>query len=580
MHRRGQSIPMEYILKWLVLIVAGILCFEPAAAQTEQPSAAKYWIFFGDRGEQETSVRYDVTREALVRRARRGSGAPSSVDYHVSRAYIAALHDLGIQPVVESRWMNAVSAFLTAEQERAVTELEFVDHLRLVGGGSPSRVLETASGQHDVMPSRLKLAHSAAANAFPTLSHAGPLALDYGLSETQLAVVNAIPPLEAGINGAGVRLGFLDASFLGLQHQALQHLHLSGRAETKDFTRRAQSDSHGLSVVSVAAGYAPGELIGPAYGARIFGAITEYAPTETNAEEDYFVAGLEWLEAMGADVVSASIGYTTFDLGQRDYTANDLDGDTGITTRAADRAASLGITFVAAAGNQGCSSPSRCWYYVGTPADGDSVIAVGGINRDSTRYSGSSYGPTADGRIKPDVAAMATQVRVAVPGDEYKSSGGTSFAAPMVAGIVAQMLQVNPSLTPMEVLDILRQTASQAENPDSSLGWGIVNAAAAIQIAVDLNSDEFPSSPELQVQAYPNPATDYLFIHINARGIERPRVHLYDVLGRSVESRAADVRHPSRNLISLDITGLSAGVYVYIVEADGTRSSGTVVVVR
>lgn len=576
---------MRNFLTCVFVAVVGIVILEPVAAQSARPGDAKYWIFFTDRGEMEMATRYVLTPEALARRARRGSVHPSSIDYHVSPEYVAALRQLDVQPIVESRWMNAVSALLSDEQHRAVINLTFVDRVAPVARGGPARSALEFATRNDVTwapAAQIRNPWSSSIVSDATrLSHSGSLALDYGLSEVQLALVNAIAPLEAGINGTGVRLGFLDASYFGLDHSALEHLHLRGRAELKDFTGQTQSGSHGLSVVSVAAGYAPGNLIGPAHGAYILGATTEYVPTETNAEEDYFVAGLEWLEASGADIVSASIGYTTFDIGQRSYTPNDLDGDTGVTTRAADRAASLGITFVAAAGNEGCSSPSSCWYYVGTPADGDSVIAVGGVNPNGTRFFASSYGPTADDRIKPDVAAMATGVHIAIPGDEYISARGTSFAAPMVAGIVAQMLQVNPSLAPMEVLDILRQTASQTENPDNSLGWGVVDAAAAVQVAADLHLEEdVPSSKALVTQAYPNPATDYLFIHINARSVHRPRVRLYDVLGRSVPAEAADIRYPSSNLISLKTTSLAAGVYVFIVEAEGMRASGTFVVAR
>lgn len=578
---------MKYLLTWVIVAAAALLGPRPAAAQAES-TATKYWVYFVDRGAWDPSVRYVVTPEALARRARRGTGAPSSTDYHVSTDYVAALQQLGVQPIVESRWMNAVSALLTEAQRQTVAELKFVDRLVPVGrGGRPAsefessaltRATHSSAAAMDIVSERLTGVDARFGRSL--FSNNGTAALDYGASETQLSLVNAIPPLEAGINGAGVILGFLDASFLGLDHPALQHLHMDRRAELRNFTGREQSDSHGLSVVSVAAGYAPGELIGPAYGAHILGATTEYAPSETNAEEDYFVAGLEWLEAMGADVVSASIGYTTFDPGQKDYTPEDLDGDTGITTRAADRAVALGITFVAAAGNQGCSSPRQCWYYVGTPADGDSVIAVGAVTSSGSRSAFSSLGPTADGRIKPDVAAQGSAVYLATPDGQYAFSRGTSFAAPMVSGIVAQMLQANPSLRPMEVRDILRQTASQAENPDSALGWGIVDAAAAVQIAIDLGADEIPSSEALEVQAYPNPATDYVFIDINARALHRQSVRVYDVLGRSVDLQALNVRYPSLNLVSLETASLPGGVYFYTIDADAMRAGGTFVVVR
>lgn len=554
---------MKTVAAWVLLVLIGWLTVEGATAQPTQTDDPKYWIFFKDRGgKAEQRMRYPIAPEAMERRARKGAAFSAAADFRVSPEYLTMLRDLGITPVIESRWLNAVSAHLHAAQREAVMLLPFVSRIRPVGRSAPAR---TASVDEVTESMMLPL---------------GSSSLEYGPSEVQLALVNAIPPLDAGFNGSGVRLGFLDTPYLGLLHASLQHLHSEERVIIEDFTGLEQSDDHGQSVISVAAGFDPGQLIGPAHGAFILAAATEYVPTETNAEEDYFVAGLEWLESMGADVVSASVGYFTFDAGQRDYTQNDLDGDTAVTTRAADQAAAMGVTMVSAAGNEACSSPESCWYYVITPADGDSVIAVGGVTRDSTRSWFSSFGPTADGRIKPDVAALGTSVYNAAPGGGYRFANGTSFAAPMVSAIVAQMLQANPALEPMEVRDILRNTASRAENPNNAIGWGIVNADAAVKVAIALGVDEDIDPERPTVQAYPNPATDYLFIHINARSLNRPRLYLHDVLGRRVDSGSVDVQHASGELISLSTSSLPSGVYVYTILTDSARANGSFVIVR
>lgn len=551
---------MKQLLIWVLVAASSASIYGSASAQWSTSGETKYWIFFEDERDADRANRATISSEARERRARRGSAVPASADYHVAGSHLDALDDLGIEPVVESRWLNAVSAYLSEQEYRAVADLAFVSGLRPVGRATEAdAALEVPS--------------------VPFEETSGPLALEYGPSELQLALVNAIPNLEMGINGEGVRLGFLDASFADLSHESLQHLHVDERVQIKLFTD-SQGGSHGLSVVSVAAGFAPGNLIGPAHGAYILGATTEYVPTETNAEEDYFVAGLEWLEAMGADVVNASIGYTTFDPEQQNYTPEDLDGATGITTRAADMAVARGITFVGAAGNEGCSSPDFCWYYTNTPADGDSVIAVGGVTSDSVRSSFSSRGPTADGRIKPDVAALGTSVYIAIPGGPYGRSGGTSFAAPMVAGIVAQMLQVNPALEPVEIASILKQTASQANNPDNELGWGIVDASAAVQVAVDLGDEDLPAPVALEAEAYPNPATDYLFIDIKSPPTHPPAVIVYDVLGRKMGPGEIQIRSTSRDLISITTSRLPAGVYFFTVESDSGRTSGTFIVAR
>lgn len=531
-----------------------------------QEVGQKYWIYLSDKPETQP---VKISERALRRRANRGAVRPDWYDRPVSRSYVSELRAVGVEPVVESRWLNAVSAYLSDRARARIAALPFV-----------RRVEPLATTTRLSAMSRAPV--SAGITAEPSVGPAAspPLVFNliYGPSEKQLANINAIEPLENGINGAGVRLGFLDTPYNEFQHPVFDHLTSSRRLiDIRDFAG-PQSSTHGLSVASVAVGFQEGALIGPAHGAEVLAAITEYAPTETNQEEDNFVAGLEWLEQNGADVVNVSLGYTTFDSTQQSYTIEDLDGDTGVTTRAADRAASMGVVVVTSAGNSAaCGSPENCWYYVGTPADGDSVIAVGAIRQDSTRAAFSSVGPTADGRIKPDVAAPGSSVYVAAPGGSFGTSSGTSFASPLVAGVVCQMLQVNPDLTPIEVRRLLRETASQPESPDNSLGWGIVNAAAAVQRAVALGSEYPESANEIAVNAFPNPATDYLMIHITASAPGRVILSLFDVLGRSVLTHERFVE-PGQNAIRLSTRDLPSGLYVYSAAMGRMRGSGKVIV--
>lgn len=418
-------------------------------------------------------------------------------------------------------------------------------------------------------------------------------ALNYGKSRLQLEIMNAISPLEQGFNGEGVIVGFLDTKF-DFDHPALRHIRNDGRLiDTRDFTQPlvdstgiANNNYHGLSVASTAVGYAQGSLIGPAYGARVLAATTEYAPRERNQEEDFFVAGMEWLERQGVDVVNVSLGYTTFDSGEADYTYEDMNGDTAVSTRAADRAASKGVVVVASAGNEGCGSPERCWYYISAPADGDSVIAVGAVRPDSGKVFFSSFGPTYDDRTKPDVAALGTTVRtndvtrgvyVATPSETepYAYSAGTSFSSPLVTGVVAQMLQANPSLDPVQVRKVLRETASQAAQPDDSLGWGIINAAAAINRVQELI---YPDRPEVTA-SHPNPFAESTTITVDlpATQSESARLTLYDMLGRKVAVAYEGTLVPGPNSISIDGTNLPPGIYLYRLVSKSFTESGTLV---
>jgi subtilisin family serine protease len=382
--------------------------------------------------------------------------------------------------------------------------------------------------------------------------------------------------MERGLDGRGVRVGFLDAHFRGLRHAAFAPLRQDDRMiALRNFTEGSQGGNHGSAVASVTTGHAPGSLIGPARGAEVLGATTEYTPSETNAEEDYFVAGLEWLHRRGAQVVNVSIGYNTFDEGEDSYTVDDLDGDTGITTRAVDRAAQLGMTVVVSAGNSGCASPDSCWYYVNTPADADSAITVGGISPDSSLASFSSRGPTADGRIKPDVVVQGEQVLAAWDDEGFAQVGGTSFASPQVTAIVAQMLQLDPDLSPMTIRRFLRQTASQAQNPDNRMGWGIVDADAALQ-AAERHARARPPSTLTVEEPYPNPASTHLTIPVRApEHTSSVRITLSASTGRPTLDRTFSVR-PGPNWITLDLSEMSPGLYVYRIQGTRHLHSGTV----
>ncbi len=527
---------------------------QTASAQSKTTTnTTKYWVLFKDKdaglGKGPVAVEPGfVSERALERRRLRGAASSRTVDAPLSPAYLDVLREIGIRPIVESRWMNGVSVNVTAEQRAKLEKLSFVREVRLVA----SRVEQQAEPVPTVIASQY-----------------GVQDFNFGPSSAQLTVINAIDPIEEGFNGTGVRLGFLDTTTDTL-HPALKHLSENGRiVAVRDIPAESgltQANKHGLNTSSVALGFDEGNLIGACYGAEYLFATTEYAPTETNQEEDFFVAGMEWMERMGADIVNVSLGYSEFDAGQRSYTYADMDGNTAITTVAADRAASLGVVVVTSAGNESCTAgPQNCWYYVTSPADGDSVITAGASDLNFNPVSFSGAGPTADGRIKPDVSAPGLGVFYASSSGGYAGGGGgTSFSSPFVASVACQILQANPTLNPADVRTILRSTASQPANPDNKLGWGVVNAAAAVNLSktaiTGTESQELPSTtPEISI--YPNPVSDLSTVSVNVpdngKGVS---VAVYDILGREVvraePGRTGDAIHAT-----VDVRNLPAGIY-------------------
>ena len=561
----------------LCLIVAALLCtgllLSPASAQDTQ----KTWIFFTDKltnpGKTTQLETGYLSEQAIERRQRRGSHFPAIQDAPISSRYLHTLEGLGVEIVHHSRWLNAVSAFMDAQQRSTVQQLPFV---------------------RQVQPVRLLSPHARRAAPI-SVPAARPLSrsIDCGQSCRQLQMVNAEEPLDNLINGQGVKIGFLDTRFdvndVQLGHFGMSHLSDAGKVRYRNFTAddpgvsgQTETDFHGLEVASVALSNATGHLIGPCHGAdTVYVAQTEWTPLERNVEEDNFVAGVEWMEAGGVDIINSSLGYTTFDPGEHSYTPADMDGDTGITTIALDMAAQRGVVPVAGAGNVGDQS----WGIIITPADGDSVIAVGGIWADSSLAYFSSTGPTADGRVKPDVAALGFDVFIATPDNSFHSATGTSYAAPMVSGIVCQILQVNPNLNPHEVWEVLTSTAHQSSSPDNSLGWGIPNAQAAIDQAIALYTS-IPETPQLPstfaVHApYPNPFMGHTSVDVElSRSVSSLRIAVYNMLGQQVYSKSVGPLAAGTHSLTIEGQPLTAGMYTYAVEADGEIKTGLMIHVR
>jgi subtilisin family serine protease len=282
-----------------------------------------------------------------------------------------------------------------------------------------------------------------------------------------------------------VIIAVLDAGFSNLSHEVFAPMTILAR---RDFVNGDEDvgdgadqgeGSHGTMTLSVLGGFKEGQLIGPAYAAGFILAKTENTASETPVEEDNWAAAAEWAEALGADVISTSLGYLDYDSPFTSYSFADMNGETAISTRAANLAASLGVVVVASAGNSGFDAAHNT---LGAPADGRGVIAAGAVDARGTRAFFSSVGPTADGRIKPDVDAQGVSVKVASPTSPslYGLADGTSFSCPLTAGVAALVVQAHPEYTPQQVADALRSTASQAGRPDNLLGYGIVNAAAAV----------------------------------------------------------------------------------------------------
>ena len=468
-------------MKRLLITLCFLFCWA-SLMQAEQ--IQKYWIYFRDKGgnissvlsktaTQQHAAAIGLSDRALTRRAKTMPAAEviTMEDLPVAPSYLQKLNNAGITIQNTSRWFNAATAYLTDAQRARATALS------CVAAVEPVRTFV----RRDLPASRPALEKLAEPQADALHS--------YGNSLTQVTQIHVPDVHNVRITGRGVLVGMLDSGFRWRVNEATKNMAvikeydfiqkdtITANEDGKTPADASNQDSHGTLTMSVVGGYKEGSLVSPAFAAQFILAKTEYVPTETRVEEDNWVAGIEWEESYGVDVVSSSLGYNEFDGNVGNYTYADMNGRTATTSKAAVLAARRGVVVVSAMGNEGSSS----WKYLTAPADADSIISVGAVSSTGVLASFSSVGPTSDGRTKPDVVAQGISTYGAtVQPTGYISTQGTSLSTPLAAGAAALVLSAHPELTPLQVRDALRNTASNASTPDNNIGWGIINTYEAM----------------------------------------------------------------------------------------------------
>lgn len=446
------------------------------------------WIFMKDKGSNTnyflSNPELVVSQKSLNRRSKvlSKSSLISFYDIPVNIDYINELQTNGFELKNKSRWLNGVSGYIEASKLSSLLDLQFIKSIDIVRGFKNDEI-KNENTSPIFTDNQL------------TKNPDQPNSFNYGNSFTQLQQINVPALHDLGYFGQGVTICLMDAGFNRLTHEAFSTMNIiaawdfvNGDSNVGDEGDMG-SGSHGTETLSTIGGFKEGKLIGPAFDADFILAKTENTDSETPVEEDNWIAALEWADSIGVDVTSTSLGYLDYDPPYQSYTWEDMDGNTALITIAGDIAVGLGIVVVNSAGNYGFNSSHNT---LGAPADGDSIITAGAVESNGQRSSFSSVGPTVDGRIKPDVMAMGDGVVVASPSNDhqYTSASGTSFSCPLTAGVAALILCVNSNLTPMMVREAMWNTSSIHNNPNNSMGWGILNALDA--------ANYFPIPVELQ----------------------------------------------------------------------------------
>ncbi len=400
-----------------------------------------------------------LSARALDRRAKMGI-LIDEYDLPINPSYIQKILAIGVDLQNKSKWLNAIAIHTQDNNKlRAIANLPFVKSVKILGK------YRAVSKQADPKK-RIKV---------ETKRHTDNY---YGEGLNQIRMLGGDAFHHLGYRGEGVQVAILDGGFKNVYRMPVfDSLRAEGRLlGTKDFVEGDayvyESSTHGTNVLSCMGANSPYFLVGTAPDASYYLLKTEDVKGEFRTEELNWVAAVEYADSLGVDVINSSLGYTGFNDSTMSYSYEDMDGKTTYISRGARVGAAKGILIVNSAGNEGQGD----WHYIGAPADVEGVWSIAAVNSNGKRVGFSSWGPTADGRIKPDIAAQGYATAVSST-YRYKISriSGTSFSSPVMAGMVASFKQAFPYKTAEEIKDVIKRGASQASEPDSSLGYGIPN---------------------------------------------------------------------------------------------------------
>ncbi len=537
-------------IKYPITLVLFSLIILQVHAQRLAPE--KYWIPFTDKGES-TLMNTDPATflsERAIRRRQVQNIRITGEDLPVSKTYTDSLSRMGLEILGTSRWLNAaiVRTTDTLLLERLSSEVSFVSPFAW-------------NPDYFVHPGKKNILGIPPDNFSSRL----PESENYGLSDPQISILNGNSLHDLGFRGQNMQIAVIDAGFYHVDSiAAFSKLRQEGRIlGYHDFVNPNSNifsqSSHGMSVLSTMAAYLPGTLVGTAPEASYWLLRSEDVGSEFRIEEANWLLAAEFADSAGADIITSSLGYSTFTDSMMNYSYSMLDGKSTLVTRAAEKAFSKGMLVVVSAGNEGTNP----WGYITTPADGKDVLAVGAVDDTGNLAFFSSRGPTSDDRVKPDVDAVGFQTVIINPAGAAGTGYGTSFAAPQVAGMAACLWEAYPAKTNVDILQAIRRSANRYAMPDTAYGYGVPDFMIALWSIAALDSTSV--SPPLI--AYPNPFSASTGLSIVNAGTDLNQVHIFSAAGKLVYSDYGSWATGESIGVS-DLGNLATGVYFLVARSD------------
>ena len=427
-----------------------------------------YRLYLKDKDLQHNPFSVSAPEAFLSSRSierRKRQGLPIDVtDLPIAPAYIDSVQRAGIEVVGKSKWNNTLLVRIHREKElRKLEGLSCVVKMLKVFA-SPDSISERKRSTW-----RTELRADDASTACV-----------YGSAEAQLTSLDGIRLHDRGFRGKGMMIAVFDGGFMNVDK--IPALHAIKLAGVKDFVvpksdNVFQEMEHGTMVLSTMAANSPNNYVGVAPEAEYLLVRCEDERTESLAEEDYWAEAAEYADSVGVDIINSSLGYHAFDDAKSNHTYSEQDGETALISHTASMCANKGIVCVNSAGNDGMGS----WKKINFPADAKDILTVGSVNEYGVNAAFSAVGPTADGRIKPDVMAYGSPTSVITGRGSIINDNGTSFSSPLIAGMVACLWQALPHKTAKQIIKLVKLAGNNQQHPDNVFGYGVPDFWKAYQ---------------------------------------------------------------------------------------------------
>jgi serine protease AprX len=493
-----------------------------------------------------------LSQRAIDRRTSFGISIDST-DLPVSPNYVSQIQNAGITVHCKSKWLNGVTVILTdSSKMSAVRSLPFVKKVQYTGLRST-------------------------ALAVPKKVKSEATAYNYGAANTQINQLNGSFLHNAGYTGKNIVISVMDAGFYNVNsNPAFDSLRIQGRLlGTKDFAEPGSNiytlDAHGAYVLSTMTANLPGTYVGTAPNASFWLIRTEYAPTEYVVETDFWTSGIEYADSVGVDVINSSLGYTQFDDASMNYTYADMNGKVSHASIAANMASRKGIIVCNSAGNDG----NTTWHYIGSPADAEGILSVGSTTSLGVASAFSSFGPSFDGRIKPEVSAMGSSTSLVNASGTPTSGNGTSFSSPIMAGLVTCLLQAykenNIPFTVETVRSAIIHSGNLYNAPTAQLGYGIPNFEYAFK-SPKLTTVKETKDSRFSLEYHSQDKTIH-FLAFDPHDTIGKTIRIYSITGCLLYEKNID-----QNITIIPTHNLSTGIYIISITGNGAKETRKIII--